>query len=344
MTMEAATILPHYEGFESSAWKLSEPLNAFDPLFNYGITQVVRSNVSKWKARLRYVSMGTDQRQWLARFIAHVGTHRPFWVRDPSLTLRGSFPATELLSSPYSASFWTPGTNRSVVADNEGVRVTRTGATQNSTLALASSVAVTANANYAFRAVFEKGPGTLQLGMAAGSTATGTGYGSSANSATAGRRTLRVVPTATPMYVSHTDDVVPDANWTQPAWYLLRAQSLVRAFTVDGGTSPVTQTGNGVYVKDLPTSTTDNLDAGDMVEIVSAGFSQMVRVTEAVASDSSGKGYMMFEPYLRGAVSDNDLIIPYRPMCLMRLTEEPDWVTRPGHYSDVELACEEYFG
>lgn len=345
MTTEVATILPHYDGFEASSWTLEEPARGFYPGYGYGITQVVRSNVAKWRAKLRYANMGGDQRQWLARFIAHVGTHRPFWVRDPSHTLRGSFPATELLTNPYAAATWSAGTNRAVAADNEGVRLTRTGATQASTLALASAVTVTANANYAFRAVVEKGAGNvLQVGMAAGSTGTGSTYGSLAANANAGRKTLRCVPTASPMYVSFTDDVTLNSNWNQQAWQVLRAMSLVRAFLVDGGISPTTQTGNGVYVKGLPNSTADNIDAGDMVEIVSTGFSQMVRVTEAVASDSSGLGYMKFEPQLRGAVSDNDLIIPYRPMCLMRLLQDPAIDTRPGHYSDVDLELEEYFG
>lgn len=345
MTVEVATILPLFDGFDSSQWTLTEPVSSFNPTFGYGASQIVRNSTARWMAKLNYGNMAGDQRQWLARFIAYVGTHRPFWVRDPSHTLRGSFPSTELLTNPYAAATWTAGTNRTVAADNEGVRLTRTGATQASTLALTSAVAVTTSVSYAFRVVWEKGAGNvLQIGMAAGSTATGSTYGSLAASATGGRRTLRCVPTASPMYVSFTDDVTLASNWNQQAWTLLRAMSVVRAFLVDGGITPTTQTGNRIYVKGLPTSTADNLDAGDMVEIVSAGFSQMVRVAEAVASDSSGLGYMVFEPMLRGAVSDNDLIIPYRPMVLMRLSEDPSIDTRPGHYSDVELSLEEHFG
>lgn len=146
------------------------------------------------------------------------------------------------------------------------------------------------------------------------------------------------------MYVSFTDDLTLDANYSQQAWQNIRAMSLVRSFMVDGGSGALTQTGNRIYVKALPTSTADNLDAGDMVEIVSAGFSQMVRVTEQVSSDSGGLGYMVFEPQLRGAVSANDLIIPYRPMVQMRLSVDASIDTRPGHYSDIELECEEHFG
>ena len=197
MTTEVATVLPQFDGFASSQWSLVEQARSFLPSFGYGASQIVRTNTGRWHARLQYVSMAGDQRQWLARFIAYVGTHRPFWVRDPSHTLRGSFPTGELLTNPYAAATWTPGTNRSVTADNEGVKLTRTGATQASTLALASSLTVTANANYAFRAVVEKGAGNvLQAGMAAGSTGTGNTYGSLANNANAGRKTLRCVPTA----------------------------------------------------------------------------------------------------------------------------------------------------
>lgn len=347
MTVEVATFLPLQNGIESSAWSLTEPLGMFTGDYDYGADQVVRYTTARWRAKLRFTDLSQSDRHLMARFVAMVGRHRPFYVVDPSLCYRGAFAATELLTaSKATAAYWTPGTNRSVTADVEGIHVAMSGATASSTVALASALTVVANAQYAFRTVWEPGPGsTMQVGLTAGSTGTGTGYGSLAASSTAGRRTLRCQPTATSMYVGITDSLAAAANWATPLpWYKLRKLSVARCATVDGGSGAQTQTGSAVYIQNLSTSTSEAIAAGDMLEVVSAGFTQMVRATENVHSDSSGKGYLKFEPQLRGAVSNGDLVIPVAPMVRMVLAEEPELYTRSGWYSSIELDCMEAFG
>lgn len=343
MTVEVPTVLPLPNQIEESEWSLIDDAVTFTPGFGYRATQVVRYGTARWRASLRFSNLSQADRHLLAQFVAKVGKHRAFWVWEPSHNLRGSFPSTELLVNPDVGSFWTGSAGRTIETDSNGVRVNRT-ATDSNTLGTTSSITVTANATYAYRLVWEAGArATAGVSLTAGSTRTGTTYGSGGTATDAARITLRAVPTASPMYVGVSDTVTADSNWTQTPFYLIRNASLVRAFTIDGGTGGQTQTGSRAYVDNLPTAVSGTLKAGDMVEIVSAGFSQMVRLTEDVNTDSSGKGYMAFEPQLRGAVSDNDLVIPCKPMVRMMLSSEPAIVTRPGWYSDVTLECEEAF-
>lgn len=146
------------------------------------------------------------------------------------------------------------------------------------------------------------------------------------------------------MYVNvHSGSWTAEANWGTLPFAVLRRPSVVRAFLVDGGGGAQTQTGTGLYVKGLALSTAGQLRAGDMVEVVSGDMSQMLRVTEDVDGDGSGKGWMKFEPMLRKAVSNDDLVIPYRPWVRLRMVTAPELLTRPGWYSNCEIEAMETF-
>ena len=346
MTIATQAFLPLVPPPDEISWQLVEAVAKAQPMFGMATTQRVRYGVQRWQARIKYTRLTAAQRHLLLRFTDYVGTFRAFWVTDFAATLRGSFPAVELLgASAQIGSFWTGNTNRSVASDADGARVLRTGATASSGAGLTTAATVTANAAYAYRMNLEPGAGasfSFQLG--AGSTRFGTTYGTSATTSAGKRLAARVVPTASPMYVSVADTINLDANWTQSGFYLMRGASLCRAFSVDGGSGALSQTGSELYVKDLPTSTAGLLLAGDMVEVISGGYAQMVRVVENLDSDSSGKGFLQFEGQLRAASTANDLVVPLSPACRMCLAEAPAVTTTPpGWVTDLELTAEEVF-
>lgn len=338
------SVLPLVEGFAESEWTLSEAVGAFNPSFGWRPAQVVRYANAGWLGTLRYKDLSQEHRHLLAKFVAEVGTHRPFWVSDPSHNKRGSLASSELLDGWELGSFWNVGTGRSAEAVSGGIRINRTTATDASTVGLQNNFATVNGAVYAFRAVFQFGAGaTHGIILTAGSTRTGTGYGLGSVNAVGGRLVLKCLPTATTMFVGNQDTVTVSANWTQQGFYVIKDPSVVRAFTVDGGSGALSQTGSKLYVNNLPTGTSGLLHAGDMIEIISGGFNQMLRLTEDLNADSSGKGFIMFEPGVRAAVVNGDLIVPCRPQVKMRLTADPGIITRPGWYSDVVLECVEHF-
>lgn len=84
-------------------------------------------------------------------------------------------------------------------------------------------------------------------------------------------------------------------------------------------TSTVTQTGTGqsgntLYLKGLPASTTGLLLQGDMVEIDLPTNSQLVRVTARLDSDADGLGLLQFENALKQSPADNTAVIVQQPM------------------------------
>lgn len=341
MTIQVPTALPLNDGIAESEWSLEEPLGEFEPTYAFGPGQVVRYATARWVARLRFENLAQSDRHLLAAFAAHVGRHRSFWMYDPSHNMRGSFPSTELITPSMS---WAVTTDRAATADTDAVRMTRTGATTTGTLSSAALTVVT-NAYYAWRGIVNLGAGSAHsITPQAGSTATASNYGAGSAGTTGGRFAIRALPSAgSTMYVNLADSITLAANWTQLGYYLLRRPSVVRALIVDGGSGSQTQTGSSLYVKGLSTSTAGVLRSGDMVEIVSATFSQMVRLTEDVNSDSSGQGFMHFEPMLRKAVSNLDLVIPLKPMVRMRLVTDPALLTRSGWFSNIEIECRESF-
>lgn len=340
MTIQVPTVLPSTlnDGLSESAWSLDEPVGEFEPSFGFGPGQVVRYETARWRVRLRFEHLSQVDRHTLARFLAMCGRHRSFWMFDPSQNLRGGFPSSELIAA---GATWSGG--HTISTDSDGVRMTRAAS---SSYVASPALTVVANATYAWRALLEISACTAGSNFApyAGSTASGTNYGTGSGTTTGGRFALRCSPTGTTMYVNvHSGSWTAEANWGTLPFAVLRRPSVVRAFLVDGGGGAQTQTGTGLYVKGLALSTAGQLRAGDMVEVVSGDMSQMLRVTEDVDGDGSGKGWMKFEPMLRKAVSNDDLVIPYRPWVRLRMVTAPELLTRPGWYSNCEIEAMETF-
>lgn len=341
MTIQVPTVLPSLlnDGLSESSWSLDEPVGEFEPTYGFGPGQVVRYETARWRVRLRFESLAQTDRHLLARFLAMCGRHRSWWMFDPSHNLRGVFPTSELIAA--GATF--TGT-QTITTDSDGVRLTR--AVSNG-YAGSPVLSVTANVYYAWRGLLEISAcaATPSFAPYAGSTVGGTDYGTGSGTSTGGRFAMKCTPTSTSMYVNMwTGSWAAESNWSTTLPYaILRRPSVVRAFLVDGGGGSQTQSGTGLYVRGLATSLAAQLRAGDMVEIVSGAMSQMLRVTEDVNGDSNGKGWMKFEPMLRQPVSNDDLVIPYRPWVKLRMVTPPELLTRPGWYSNCEIEAVETF-
>lgn len=340
MTIQVPTVLPTLlnDGLSESAWSLDEPVGEFEPAFGYGPGQVVRYETARWRCRLRFDSLSQAERHQLARFLAMCGRHRSFWMFDPSHNLRGGFPSSELI---VPGATWTGG--HTVTTDSDGIRGTRSAS---SSYVASPALTVVANATYAWRALLEISACTASPSFTpyGASTASGTNYGTGSASSTGGRFALKCSPTGTTLHVNvQSGSWTAEANWGTLPFMVIRRPSVVRAFMVDGGGGSQTQTGTGLYVKGLATSANGQLQNGDMVEVVSGTTSQMLRVVEDVNGDGSGKGWMKFEPMLRKAVSDGDLVIPYRPWVRLRMTTAPELLTRPGWYGNCEIEAVETF-
>lgn len=350
MTIYSEAYLPRLPPPDDIEWTLTEQVGSFPPMFGMGNVQRVRYGNARWRAKVRYTNLTLSDRSALLQFIAKVGTYRSFWLIDYANNPLGSFPYAEILSAQDLAAFWASSSaNRAISTDVDGVRITKTGATASANIASASSVAVSASQLHVFQALFERVAGaSLSVGLRVGSTQFATDLGSSAVDATMKRHVAACVTGGGGvMYPGWSDNGTDDTNWSTQFTYTVRQPSLRRAMYVDGGTSPTAQSGNSLYLKSGPISSPALLEVGDMVEIVQSPtmatkLAQIVRLTERLGTDSSGKGKIVFEPTLRFSVSDSALVIPATPRCRMIVVEAPAHITRPpGYITDLEFTCEE---
>ena len=87
----------------------------------------------------------------------------------------------------------------------------------------------------------------------------------------------------------------------------------------------------------------DMLRAGDMVEIILSGLSdvtrsQFVRLLDPVDFNAAGIGQLRFEPPLRRAPTDNMAVIVTKPLCRMFIANnEIQWSTRRAGFTDFAL-------
>lgn len=80
--------------------------------------------------------------------------------------------------------------------------------------------------------------------------------------------------------------------------------------TTSVSTSGVSQSGNALYLKGLPVSTSGLLLPDDVVEI----NGELKTCTATLNSDANGMGYLQFEPALVRSPADNDPVIVHHPM------------------------------
>ena len=99
--------------------------------------------------------------------------------------------------------------------------------------------------------------------------------------------------------------------------------SAARCALVNGSS----QIGGSLVIDGLPTSTNGLARAGDWFEV----NGELKRLTADLNSDSSGNGYLIFEPTLRTSPANNAPVIFRNPMGRFLLAEEStSWGTRPA--------------
>lgn len=255
------------------------------------------------------------------------GQANRFWFGDPSYTMRGSFPCSEMLSNntfSNALTSWSTGSNWSSAANDSIVRMASTSASP-ATTALYQSITLTSGVSYAVRAMSIAGNGTTQPGAILGSIQNTSGtaalYTAFGTAGSTGSQNVGVYHTVPGGFASGRTFFVPFV-------------SCRRCALVNGAS----QTGSALTIDSLPISIAGLALPGDIAQI----GTQLVMVTQSLNSDSSGAGYLQFKPTLRASPADNDPVIFGFPMGRFVLTQnEGGWSDAPGIFSDFSFEFEE---
>lgn len=275
----------------------------------------------------------------LQSFLARLrGKQNRFYSSDPSYRRAGSFPAVELITNPWFANGttgWTASGQISLTASRCALRPTRTSVANAQTVS-SPALTVTNGAAYAARMMAGAGKGVMLYRVAVGSSQGGTDLMQQASDQTApALATIATGVSGTTAYLSLQDKVTGRAI---NDFMELTYASLSRCALVKGAN----QAGSTLVVDALPVSTTGLLLAGDQFEVITSHGSELKIVTSALNSDSSGEGTLMFEPPLRGVVSDNAAVIIHNPMGRwVFIGQAPEWMNEPGVFSSATLDFEE---
>jgi hypothetical protein len=261
------------------------------------------------------------------------------YLADTGYQIGGSFPTSEILTNNTFASDttgWSTSALFSLSAVDRvltAIRASLPSPQVSGTIATNTSAATgVANFPYVARAFVVNGKGThANYGLAIGSSSGGTQY-VNATGFTAGMMTTSAVPTGTSLFIRLSDQQTSGAlvDDTLHVLYL----SLSRCALVKGAS----QTGAGLVIDGLPTSTEGLLLPGDRVQI----GNQLNVVWAPLNSNSSGEGHLMCTASWRASPSDNAPVIIHNPMGRFVLTDNVGgWNDRPGRWSDFEFNFEE---
>lgn len=288
-------------------------------------------------------SGGRQDRAVLTAFMAWLrGRQARFYSWDRSYRQRGSFPATELLANPEmsgTTNWSSPGGIAALTASSQVMRSTLV-ATSADTTIRADSVSVTNGAAYAIRAMVNTGKGPLKYRANLGSTAGATDYAVSAADITSDSLTTACGTVgSTTAHASIAQKITGSPASAVGDFMQIAYASLSRCARANGAASAGA---SGMLLKNLPTSTDDLLMTGDQVEVITANGSELKILSAPLNSDSSGYGYVLFNPPLRGAAGDNAIVIIYRPcgrwVCSGQV---PEWSNDPGVITSATLEFEE---
>jgi hypothetical protein len=256
-------------------------------------------------------------------------------LTDPAYTLAGSFSCPELLSNNaavVNTTGWSSSNAELVLsADSHlGLRLTRSGVTADR-YAYQSAITTVASAPYAVRMLLGEGKGNVRASIEVGTSQGATDLVNGATRSSAGYYSDSFTASGTSSHVSFYDYISTRAAGD---FQFLSWVSAARCALVNGSS----QTGGSLVIDGLPTSTNGLARAGDWFEV----NGELKRLTADLNSDSSGNGYLIFEPTLRTSPANNAPVIFRNPMGRFLLAEEStSWATRPGILSDIELSLVE---
>lgn len=287
---------------------------------------------NRWTCQLVFRAPMPTKRARLLSLIAQLrGRSNRIYLVDPSYTAGGSFAVPELLTNQAATAAttgWTSSNGEMVLSadSNRGLRLTRTGVTADR-YAYQAGVTTVTSAPYAIRAIVAAGKGAVNLKATAGTAQGGTTLVNGTAVTAAGRLAETFTASGTTSHVSFYDLV---ASRAADDFQFLNWASVARCALVNGAS----QTGAALNIDGLPVSTNALAKAGDWVEI----GGELKRLVADLDSNSSGQGYLIFEPQLRTSPADNAPVIFRSPMGRFLLSDDSvSWGVRPGIIGDVEL-------
>jgi hypothetical protein len=148
-----------------------------------------------------------------------------------------------------------------------------------------------------------------------------------------------------PTTADNTQSYSGDGTSNIYAWRATLAQASVPTRLVQTTTTATTgtsQTGSAVHLRGLPASTNGLLLPDDRVEIITDLGSEMKIVTASLNSDAAGRGYLQFEPPLRGTPAEGAAVIVNQPMTrAMFAGDMVGWDDSPGIITAASAEFEE---
>lgn len=99
------------------------------------------------------------------------------------------------------------------------------------------------------------------------------------------------------------------------------------------------QTGNALYVKGCPVSTSGILKEGDIVEV----GNNLVFCTASLDSDAAGLGYLQFGPSLVTSPADSEAVIANYPLGRFIQASDPQITNRFGLYGEITMDMEQVY-
>lgn len=324
-----------------SALTLKDGSGRFVSPFTGATRTVSRPGSTRLMLELQFQALIDEKRGALMSLMSAASDGGRIWAWDHSYTKRGSFPATELLGNvSFSATTgWTASGELTLSASEGELRLYRTATTADQYVYYSQVTGLTSGAAYAVRAVAMSGRGAEAWAVRAGSTAGANTYLDSTRSDSSGYLVDGGAIAATTAYVSLYDyrqDTIASPIVTRSVgdFHRYGFVSFSRCALVNGAS----QTGCGLNVDSLPTSTNGLLLPGDQVQI----GDELKIVTAPLNSNGSGQGYLQFSPAIRTAPADNTPVIIHRPMGKFLMSGgENGWVTIPGDYSNASLSLTE---
>jgi hypothetical protein len=148
---------------------LDDGTQMFQPQFARGTTQVQIWADPRWQFTRRYRGMRSDQKAVLLSALSEARGKGVTVRLTPHTTLRGSFPASELLTNntfENGTTGWTADATYTLTASDRILRTTRnSGAAIQTVLARSSGTTVTALAPYAIRFMIQQSRGSYSTGF-----------------------------------------------------------------------------------------------------------------------------------------------------------------------------------
>ena len=298
-----------------------------------GTTKTVTRPGTRVGCSITLTKLSTSQRHKMLALIAALrGRANRIWIPDISTPLRGSFPATELLTNTVfetATTGWSSSSSELVLSVDSGrMRLTRTGVLADRYVS--APITTVASTVVLFRAGVIQGRAAPSYALQVGTTGGGAELVAGAQK-TAGGLQHVVAPTTGTLSFPAIRDY--SSGRAADFFQIVDSPSAARCAWVQGAS----QTGSGLYISALPVSTDGLLLAGDIVAVYTDAW-EIKRLTANLNSNASGTGFILFEPALRVSPANAAPVAIYRPMAKFMLAgESVGWETLPGFYSDFTL-------